>query len=61
MIDHTGIAVKDFDASKRFYDAALGPLGASLVMMVPEEHTGGVKVGGYGATSPDFWLTEATE
>jgi len=24
MIDHTGIAVSDFDVSRRFYDAALG-------------------------------------
>ena len=61
MIDHTGIAVKDFDASKRFYDAALGPLGASLVMIVPEEHTGGVKVGGYGYGRPQFWLHEDGE
>jgi catechol 2,3-dioxygenase-like lactoylglutathione lyase family enzyme len=37
MIDHTGIAVKDFDAAKRFYDAALGPRGAARVMLVPEE------------------------
>ena len=49
MIDHTGIAVTDFEKSRKFYDAALGPLGASLVMIVPEEYTGGVKVGGYTA------------
>lgn len=61
MIDHTGIAVADFAASKKFYDAALGPLGISLVMMVPEEHTGGVKVGGYGYDRPQFWLHEAGE
>ena len=61
MIDHTGIAVKDFDASKKFYDAALAPLGASLVMMVPEEYTGGVKVGGYGYDRPQFWLHESGE
>ena len=61
MIDHTGIAVKDFEASKTFYDAALAPLGASLVMMVPEEYTDGVKVGGYGYGRPQFWLHEADE
>jgi len=61
MIDHTGIAVSDFDASKRFYDAALAPLGASLVMMVPEEFTDGLKVGGYGYDRPQFWLHEAAE
>jgi catechol 2,3-dioxygenase-like lactoylglutathione lyase family enzyme len=61
MIDHTGIAVKDFDAAKTFYDAALAPLGASLVMMVPEEYTDGAKVGGYGYDRPQFWLHESGE
>ena len=61
MIDHTAVAVRDFDASKQFYDAALAPLGASLVMMVPEEHTGGAKVGGYGYDRPQFWLYESDE
>ena len=61
MIDHTGIAVKDFGKSKTFYDAALGPLGASLVMTVPEEYTGGAKVAGYGYDRPQFWLHEAGE
>jgi catechol 2,3-dioxygenase-like lactoylglutathione lyase family enzyme len=61
MIDHTGIAVKNFDAAKTFYDAALEPLGASLLHMVPEEYTGGAKVGGYGYTRPQFWLHEAGE
>ena len=61
MIDHTGIGVRDFDASKRFYDAALAPLGASLVMIVPEEYTDGRKVGGYGYGRPQFWLHESDE
>ncbi len=61
MIDHTGIPVTDFEASKKFYDAALAPLGASLVMTVPQEHTGGVKVGGYGYDRPQFWLHECGE
>jgi catechol 2,3-dioxygenase-like lactoylglutathione lyase family enzyme len=61
MIDHTGIPVTDFEASRTFYDAALAPLGASLVMMVPEEFTGGAKVGGYGYDRPQFWLHESKE
>jgi catechol 2,3-dioxygenase-like lactoylglutathione lyase family enzyme len=61
MIDHTGIAVADFDKAKAFYDAALAPLGASLLMMVPQEYTGGVKVGGYGYDRPQFWLHEDAE
>ncbi|TIX10753.1 MAG: VOC family protein, partial [Mesorhizobium sp.] len=48
MIDHLGITVSDFDASKAFYDKAMAPLGASLLYMVPTEYTGGAKVGGYG-------------
>ena len=58
MIDHTGLSVTDFDAAAAFYDQALAPLGASLLMRVPPEHTGGVKVGGYGRDRPVFWLSE---
>lgn len=61
MIDHTGISVADFEKSKTFYDAALAPLGAKLLYMVPEQYTGGVKVGGYGRTKPDFWLHEGKD
>jgi catechol 2,3-dioxygenase-like lactoylglutathione lyase family enzyme len=61
MIDHTGISVKDFEASKAFYDKVFAPLGASLLYMVPEQFTGGVKVGGYGREKPDFWLNENAE
>ncbi|MBZ9808661.1 VOC family protein [Mesorhizobium sp. BR1-1-9] len=58
MIDHLGIDVADFDASKAFYDKAMAPLGASLLYMVPLEYTGGAKVGGYGRDRPVFWLQE---
>jgi catechol 2,3-dioxygenase-like lactoylglutathione lyase family enzyme len=58
MIDHCGITVSDFEASKTFYDKAMAPLGASLLMMVPSEFTNGVKVGGYGRDRPVFWLHE---
>ena len=61
MIDHTGISVKDFEASKAFYDKVFAPLGAKLLYMVPEQFTGGVKVGGYGREKPDFWLHENAE
>lgn len=59
MIDHVGILVTDWNRATRFYDAALGALGASLMQQVPEQFTGGVKVGGYGRDKPDFWLTES--
>jgi catechol 2,3-dioxygenase-like lactoylglutathione lyase family enzyme len=58
MIDHLGITVSDFETSKTFYDKAMAPLGASLIMMVPPEYTGGKKIGGYGRDRPTFWLQE---
>ncbi len=61
MIDHTGIAVTDWQKAKSFYDAALAPLGAKLLHMVPEAFTGGAKVGGYGRETPQFWLREGGE
>ena len=59
MIDHIGVSVSDFAKAKQFYDIALAPLGASLLFMVPEEQTDGVKVGGYGQDRPVFWINES--
>ena len=61
MIDHAGISVSDWEKSKAFYDAAMAPLGAKLLMTVPTEYTGGARVGGYGRDKPDFWLHEGGE
>ena len=61
MIDHAGIVVTDWQKAKTFYDAALAPLGVTLLHVVPEEFTGGAKVGGYGRDKPDFWLHEGAE
>lgn len=61
MIDHTGIFVADPAKAMAFYDAALGALGARVMMTVPPAFTGGKVVVGYGQRKPDFWLTEATE
>ncbi len=58
MIDHSGISVSDFERSKSFYEKALAPLGASFLHLVPPEHTGGVKVGGFGTDTPCFWIDE---
>jgi catechol 2,3-dioxygenase-like lactoylglutathione lyase family enzyme len=55
MIDHLGIPVKDFAASKTFYLAALAPLGIELVM----EATGsdGQPACGMGSNGkPFFWI-----
>ena len=61
MLDHVGILVANWTQAKAFYDAAFAPLGYSLIAEVPEQFTGGVKVGGYGKDKPDFWLTESVE
>ena len=61
MLDHVGILVADWNRAKSFYDAAFAPLGITLLNQVPEEFTGGFKVGGYGKDHPDFWLTESAE
>ena len=58
MIDHMGLTVSDFAAARAFYDRALAPLGASVVMTVPKEFTGGREVAGYGRDRPVFWLSE---
>jgi catechol 2,3-dioxygenase-like lactoylglutathione lyase family enzyme len=51
MIDHTGVNVADLKASKRFYAAALAPLGYKLLL---EFHG---SVAGFGERGkPDFWV-----
>jgi len=51
-LDHIGLDVSDYDASKAFYEKALAPLGMSCIMEpVP-------KVGGFGADFPFFWIAE---
>jgi catechol 2,3-dioxygenase-like lactoylglutathione lyase family enzyme len=58
MIDHIGIGAGDFDASKRFYDAALAPLGIGIMMEVTPEQTGGFHGVGYGTQGkPFFWVS----
>ena len=59
MIDHTGFNVSDPAVSRRFYDAALAPLGYAVLREIPKEYTGGKVVLGYGvAPKPDFWIAE---
>jgi catechol 2,3-dioxygenase-like lactoylglutathione lyase family enzyme len=59
MIDHTGLMMSDPAKSRRFYDGALAPLGYTMLMEIPTEHTGGKVVYGYGvAPKADFWLAE---
>ena len=59
MIDHTGYNVRDPKTSRAFYERALAPLGYTVLMEVPPEHTGGKVVLGWGvAPKPDFWTAE---
>jgi catechol 2,3-dioxygenase-like lactoylglutathione lyase family enzyme len=53
MLDHLGVPVSDFERSKRFYAAALSPLGYELIMEP------GVSVAGFGRWGkPDFWISQ---
>jgi catechol 2,3-dioxygenase-like lactoylglutathione lyase family enzyme len=57
MIDHTGVAVSDFERSRQFYLAALTPIGYQLLADFPASVTGGADVAGFGvAPKPDFWI-----
>jgi catechol 2,3-dioxygenase-like lactoylglutathione lyase family enzyme len=49
-LDHIGLDVSDYEASKAFYESALAPLAMRVVMEpVPE-------VGGFGEDFPFFWI-----
>ncbi|TIS58925.1 VOC family protein [Mesorhizobium sp.] len=52
MLDHVSIGVRDTNASKRFYDAALEPLGYSCLSQSPGSL-------GYGAGTVSLWVNEA--
>jgi catechol 2,3-dioxygenase-like lactoylglutathione lyase family enzyme len=57
MIDHLGFAVSELGRSKAFYDAALAPLGLSVIMTVTPEQTGKGTALGYGKDGdPFFWI-----
>ncbi|MGO9421498.1 VOC family protein [Roseiarcus sp.] len=57
MLDHIGIAVADFARSTAFYEAALKPLGLSVIMAVTAEETGADAHAGFGASGkPFFWI-----
>src|SRR5262245_22275782 len=61
MIDHTSLVVSNPDASRRFYDAALAPLGYEMLKEIPKEYTEGRFVAGYGVKpKADFWVSQGT-
>ena len=52
MLDHIGIRVADYERSKRFYAAALAPLGYQLFM------EGSSGAGFRKEMIPDFWVKQ---
>ncbi len=52
MIDHITVHVSDIARSRAFYEAALAPLGYSVLMAFPQAVGMGV------APKPDLWLGE---
>jgi catechol 2,3-dioxygenase-like lactoylglutathione lyase family enzyme len=57
VIDHLGVAVKNFAESKAFYLSALAPLGIGVVMEVTDAEG---KAAGLGTDGkPFFWIGEA--
>ena len=52
MLDHVSIRVADYDRSKRFYEAALAPLGYTLAM---ESASG---AGFRRELIPEFWIKQ---
>jgi catechol 2,3-dioxygenase-like lactoylglutathione lyase family enzyme len=52
MLDHVSIGVRDIAKAKRFYDAALGPLGYACLSDSPGSL-------GYGSGSVALWISES--
>jgi catechol 2,3-dioxygenase-like lactoylglutathione lyase family enzyme len=54
VFDHVGFNVRDYGASRAFYENALAPLGYRVVMAFDEW-----KAAGFGkGEKPDFWISE---
>ena len=52
MFDHVSIGVRDIDRTRRFYDAALPPLGYKRL-------SDGASSLGYGSDAVAFWISAA--
>ncbi len=50
MLDHVSIGVRDVARSRRFYDAALAPLGYTCLFGAEDSL-------GYGGEAPEFWVS----
>jgi catechol 2,3-dioxygenase-like lactoylglutathione lyase family enzyme len=49
MIDHVSVPVRDLEASARFYETALAPIGFAKLVVRPDTV-------GFGKRYPEFWL-----
>lgn len=57
MLDHVGFPVSHFANSRKFYTAALEPLGIRIVAEVTAEQTGSNSHAGFGSDGkPYFWI-----
>jgi catechol 2,3-dioxygenase-like lactoylglutathione lyase family enzyme len=56
MIDHVILPVRDYEASKRFYEGALRPLGFALVLDWPHGRRAWF---GLEGTASSLWLAES--
>ena len=57
MIDHLGLDVSDLDRSRRFYEAALAPLG--FAVMFEATHDAGGRIVMFGRNgAPEFVIAE---
>lgn len=56
MLDHIGFAVSDAERSRQFYEAALAPLGITLLMTVtPDVTESGGTAHGFGSDDDAFF------
>ena len=60
MLDHIGIAVADIEGSRRFYAAALAPLGYAMTKDLGQAAGFGVAEGGKRSSDPagEFWIAQ---
>jgi len=63
MIDHMGFAVSDIERSRKFYEAALAPLGMSVQMEVgPGKTDDGSMALGFGVQGEKiFWIADGSK
>jgi catechol 2,3-dioxygenase-like lactoylglutathione lyase family enzyme len=55
LLDHIAFGVRDYEASKTFYQQALAPLGITLVAEIDADN----RAAGFGRDgSDDFWIDE---